>query len=120
MIYMYILKYTAEPDIVDETLSLFRANVFFRNFEIKNSADRLLVYLTLYTSVCLKEIEKKKYKTKIEGGRKEREGGRVGDRGGEIEGERNEGRRGEGGRGEEKEREEGEAGRGGEERLHIF
>ena len=39
----------------------------FRNFEIKNSADRLLVYLTLYTSVILKEIEKKKYKTKTEG-----------------------------------------------------
>jgi actin related protein 2/3 complex subunit 3 len=58
---------TDEADIVDECLTLFRANVMFRNFEIKNSADRLLVYLTLYTSVILKEIEKKKYKTKTEG-----------------------------------------------------
>ena len=61
---MYLL---GETDIVDETLTLFRANVFFRNFEIKNSADRLLVYLTLFTTSVLKEIEKKKYKNKEEG-----------------------------------------------------
>eukprot|EP00743_Colponemidia_sp_Colp-15_P002305 GILK01002497.1.p1 GENE.GILK01002497.1~~GILK01002497.1.p1 ORF type:complete len:174 (-),score=17.81 GILK01002497.1:146-667(-) len=40
-------------DIVDETINYFRANVMFRNFEIKGAADRTLVYLTLYTAKCL-------------------------------------------------------------------
>lgn len=43
---------------------MFRANCFFRNFEVKGAADRLLVYLTLYTTVCLRDIQKKKYKSK--------------------------------------------------------
>jgi actin related protein 2/3 complex subunit 3 len=37
-----------EPDIVDEALTLFRANVLFRNFEVQGSADRVLIYLTLF------------------------------------------------------------------------
>lgn len=44
----------AQEDIVDEVLRLFRANVLFKSFEVLNAADRLLVYLTLYTSLCLK------------------------------------------------------------------
>lgn len=43
-----------QEDIVDEVLRLFRANVLFKSFEVLNAADRLLVYLTLYTSLCLK------------------------------------------------------------------
>ncbi len=39
-----------------QALRLFRANVLFRSFDVANSADRLLVYLTLYTSVCLKRM----------------------------------------------------------------
>jgi len=42
-----------EVDIIDEAISYFKANVFFSNFEIKGSADRLLLYLTLYVSQCL-------------------------------------------------------------------
>lgn len=42
-----------QEDIVDEVLRLFRANVLFKSFEVHNAADRLLVYLTLYTSLCL-------------------------------------------------------------------
>ena len=53
-----------EADIIDEVLTLFRANCFFRNFELKGGADRLLVYLTLYTTQCLRNIEKHKYKTR--------------------------------------------------------
>ncbi|XP_074311959.1 actin-related protein 2/3 complex subunit 3 [Silene latifolia] len=44
-------------DIVDETITFFRANVFFRNFDIKSSADKLLIYLTYYINVALKRIE---------------------------------------------------------------
>lgn len=44
-------------DIVDEAITFFRANVFFRNFDIKSPADKLLVYLTLYINVALKRLE---------------------------------------------------------------
>eukprot|EP00304_Pavlova_gyrans_P002099 CAMPEP_0206061222 /NCGR_PEP_ID=MMETSP1466-20131121/53562_1 /ASSEMBLY_ACC=CAM_ASM_001126 /TAXON_ID=44452 /ORGANISM="Pavlova gyrans, Strain CCMP608" /LENGTH=239 /DNA_ID=CAMNT_0053436571 /DNA_START=31 /DNA_END=748 /DNA_ORIENTATION=- len=44
-------------DIIDEAIYLFKANVLFRNFEVKGPADRLLVYLTLYISECLRRIE---------------------------------------------------------------
>jgi actin related protein 2/3 complex subunit 3 len=42
-----------EPDIIDEAISFFKANVLFRNYEVKGPADRVLVYLTLYISQCL-------------------------------------------------------------------
>lgn len=35
-------------DVVDEALAFFRANVLFRSFDIASSADKLLLYLTLY------------------------------------------------------------------------
>ena len=44
-------------DIVDEAITFFRANVFFRNFDIKSPADKLLIYLTLYINVALKRLE---------------------------------------------------------------
>lgn len=55
--------------IVDEAIYLFRANIFFKNFEIKGSADRTLLYSLLFLQDCLakaastsnqsrKEIEK--------------------------------------------------------------
>ncbi|MCJ1254830.1 subunit of the Arp2/3 complex [Lignoscripta atroalba] len=43
-------------DALDEVLSLFRANTFFRNFEIKGPADRLLIYGILFISECLGKI----------------------------------------------------------------
>ncbi|MCJ1478278.1 subunit of the Arp2/3 complex [Lambiella insularis] len=43
-------------DPLDEVLSLFRANTFFRNFEIKGPADRLLIYGILFISDCLGKI----------------------------------------------------------------
>ncbi|KAI0192291.1 ARP2/3 complex ARPC3 subunit [Xylaria flabelliformis] len=43
-------------DIVDEALQLFRANTFFRNFEIQGPADRLLIYGILFISECLSKI----------------------------------------------------------------
>lgn len=44
-------------DILDETLSLFRANTFFRNFEIKGPADRHLIYGILFLSDCLTKVK---------------------------------------------------------------
>ncbi|KAG8469103.1 hypothetical protein KFE25_007621 [Diacronema lutheri] len=46
-----------KEDIIDEVLFFFKANVLFRNFEVRGSADRLLVYLTLYVTECLKRVE---------------------------------------------------------------
>ncbi|KAL2262693.1 hypothetical protein VTK26DRAFT_400 [Humicola hyalothermophila] len=43
-------------DILDEVLALFRANTFFRNFEIQGPADRLLVYGIWFVSDCLAKI----------------------------------------------------------------
>ncbi|OAA36129.1 ARP2/3 complex, p21-Arc subunit [Beauveria brongniartii RCEF 3172] len=44
-------------DILDEVISLFRANTFFRNFEIQGPADRLLIYGIWFLSDCLTKIK---------------------------------------------------------------
>ena len=46
-----LAKTSAEPDVIDEALTYFKANVFFRTYEIKSEADRVLIYLTLYIQV---------------------------------------------------------------------
>lgn len=38
-------------------ISLFRANTFFRNFEIQGPADRLLIYGIWFLSDCLTKIK---------------------------------------------------------------
>lgn len=43
-------------DIIDETLDLFRANTFFKNFEIKGASDRTLIYGILFVSQCLNSL----------------------------------------------------------------
>lgn len=48
----------AEQDIIEEALYYFKANVFFRTYEIKSEADRLLIYITLYITECLKKLQK--------------------------------------------------------------
>jgi actin related protein 2/3 complex, subunit 3 len=47
-----------QEDIIDEVLTLFRANVLFRNFEVMGAADRTLIYLTLHVVQCLVKCEK--------------------------------------------------------------
>ncbi|EEH46303.2 uncharacterized protein PADG_02401 [Paracoccidioides brasiliensis Pb18] len=44
-------------DCLDEILSLYRANTFFRNFEIKGPADRMLIYGILFVSECLTKVK---------------------------------------------------------------
>merc|ERR1712037_1059819 len=52
---------TQDDDIVDEVIRLFKPNILFKSFEMKDSVDRVLVYVTLYIVECLKKL------TKIEG-----------------------------------------------------
>lgn len=56
--FIYNLKYIDQEDIIDETLNYFRANVLFRNFDVRSGTDRTLIYLTLYTHQCLLKCEK--------------------------------------------------------------
>ena len=51
-------KEVGESDVLDEVLYYFKANVFFRTYEVKSEADRLLIYLTLYITECLKKLQK--------------------------------------------------------------
>ncbi|XP_067137507.1 actin-related protein 2/3 complex subunit 3 [Centruroides vittatus] len=51
-------KETGDLDIIEEALYFFKANVFFRTYEIKSEADRVLIYLTLYITECLKRLQK--------------------------------------------------------------
>ena len=51
-------KIADQDDLIDETLNFFRANVLFRNFDVRGGADRSLIYLTLYTHQCLVKCEK--------------------------------------------------------------
>ena len=43
--------------MIDEALTYFKANVFFRTYEIRSEADRVLIYLTLYITDCLKKLK---------------------------------------------------------------
>ena len=44
------------PDIIDETLHYLRANILFRTFSIDGPADRLLCYLTMFSTRVLGRI----------------------------------------------------------------
>lgn len=46
-------------DIIDESLDFFKANLFFRNYEVQGVADRVLIYLTLYIQQALTKIATK-------------------------------------------------------------
>lgn len=52
--------------IVDEALYLFRANIFFKNFEIKGPADRTLLYALLFLQECLAQISIGKSRKELE------------------------------------------------------
>jgi len=44
-------KNSNEADVIDEAITYFKANVFFRTYEIRSEADRVLIYITLYIQV---------------------------------------------------------------------
>ncbi|SCU88735.1 LADA_0E11804g1_1 [Lachancea dasiensis] len=47
----------SDYDIIDECLDLFRANSFFKNFEIRSPADRVLIYGILFVNECLSQLK---------------------------------------------------------------
>lgn len=59
IVHTTFLTFSGTEDIIDETLAFFKANVLFRNFEVKGPSDLLLIYLILYTSQCLVTIRGK-------------------------------------------------------------
>merc|ERR1712137_925596 len=46
-----------KPDVIDEALRFFKANVLFRNYEVKGPADRVLLWLTYYAKCCLRRLK---------------------------------------------------------------
>jgi len=49
---------SATFDIIDEALDLFKPLIFFRQFEFKSDADRVMVYLILYILECLRKLQR--------------------------------------------------------------
>jgi len=49
-------------DVIEEALQYFKANVFFRTYEVKGEVDRTLIYVTLYITECIKKLAKCKDK----------------------------------------------------------
>lgn len=47
-----------ENDIIDEAIYFFKANIFFRTYEVKSEVDRVLIYVTLYIPECLKKLQR--------------------------------------------------------------
>jgi actin related protein 2/3 complex subunit 3 len=45
-----------KPDVIDEALKFFKANVLFRNFEVLGPADKTIIYLTLFISEALQKL----------------------------------------------------------------
>ncbi|WP_411016703.1 hypothetical protein, partial [Salmonella sp. s51944] len=45
-------------DVVDESIGFFKANIFFKSYEIKSEADRVVIYITLYITECLKKLQR--------------------------------------------------------------
>ena len=43
-------------DVVDEALGHLRANLLFRSFDVQGPADRTLLYVTFYLSLCMNRL----------------------------------------------------------------
>ncbi|CAB3402381.1 unnamed protein product [Caenorhabditis bovis] len=50
--------HTSQEDVIDEALTYFKPNIFFREFEIKGPADRMLIYLIFYITECLRKLQR--------------------------------------------------------------
>eukprot|EP00121_Abeoforma_whisleri_P016672 Awhi_evm1s15288 len=47
-----------DEDIIDEAMKYYRANVFFKHYEIKSASDRVLIYITLFIQACITTSQK--------------------------------------------------------------
>ncbi len=45
-------------DIIDEAITQFRANVYFKNYEVRGPADKTLIYLTVFIQKCIEVVAK--------------------------------------------------------------
>jgi actin related protein 2/3 complex, subunit 3 len=57
-LFLLLIKASDTIDVIDEAIGYFKANIFFKNYEIKSEADRTLIYATLYISECLRVLQK--------------------------------------------------------------
>jgi len=51
-----------EPDIVDEAIMYFRANILFNQFDVEGGADLTLIYVTAWIADCLRLLTAQKTK----------------------------------------------------------
>ncbi len=58
LLFFFLNNILDAEDIIEEVLLYFRANVLFRNFEVRGGADRTLIYLTMHTVQCLVKCER--------------------------------------------------------------
>lgn len=54
------------PDIIDDALEYFRANVLFRGFEVQGKADLILIYVTIFIQQCLRKLDAQRSVSKLE------------------------------------------------------
>mmetsp|Transcript_10348 Transcript_10348/g.20379 ORF Transcript_10348/g.20379 Transcript_10348/m.20379 type:complete len:175 (+) Transcript_10348:404-928(+) len=47
-----------DEDIIDEAIKFYRANVLFASYTIESPSDRIIIFLTLFISQCMKRMEK--------------------------------------------------------------
>ena len=45
-------------DIIDEAISQFRAQVYFKNYDVRGPADKVLIFLTVYIQKLLEVVAK--------------------------------------------------------------
>lgn len=55
-----------KEDPIDEAIKLFRINVLFKNFEIKGTGDKLLIYLTVLIQKIMEIIANNPKKEEVD------------------------------------------------------
>ncbi len=45
-------------DIIDEAITQFRAQAYFKNYDVRGPADKVLIYLTVYIQKLLEVVAK--------------------------------------------------------------
>ena len=48
-----------DEDIVDEAIQQFRANILFKNYDVRGPADKTLIFLTVFIQKLLETVAKK-------------------------------------------------------------
>lgn len=49
-----VLPVDSIAGFIEEVLDLYRANVLCRNFDVRSDADKLLIYISIFITGCLK------------------------------------------------------------------